>query len=263
MSIQSNFNDNKYEIEVKDARSFNAASADGLITSGCYVFVYDAGTKTLSTIYADGSRTSLANPITRSQFATDDKIKFWSSATSHDIVINDDKGNLAEHLSVTPQTHLVPLDRSHSDKVLIFPMVSNTGGTETDTGLDLPYKAHVYDVAVEVTTLDSTETVDIGILSSETGGDANGFIAAASVAATGFVKPFVNTAGSAETYVSTAYFGDLMGPAAVGTNADKDTGIPRGWGHVVNGASGQSISYSPSSSDTFVGFGYVYFKQLR
>lgn len=263
MSIQSNFGDQKYEMQVKDARSFNAGSDDGLIISGVYTFVYDAGTKTLATIYGTGARGSLANPITRAQFATDDCIKFWGAASSYDIFIADDKGNVAEHLGVTPNTHLLPLDRSGADKVMIFPIVSNTGGTEVDTGLDLPYKAHVYDLATEVTTLDATETLNVGILSSETGGDADGFLVGVDVGATGFIKPFVNTAGSAETYVSLSTFGVLMGPAVVGTNADQDDGMPRGWGHVVNGASGQSISYTPSSSDTLVGYVYVYFKQLR
>jgi hypothetical protein len=263
MSIQSNFGDQKYEIQVKDARSFIAASDEGLIESGVYTFVYDAGTKTLSTIYADGARTTLANPITRAQFASDDMIKFFSASTSHDIFIADDKGNVAEHLAVSPNTHVVPLNRAGADKVMVFPIVSNTGGTETDTGLDLPYKAHVYNCAVEVTTIDATETVHVGILSSETGGDADGLLVGVDVGSTGFVKPFTNTAGSAETYVSTSTFGVLMGPAVVGTNADTDVGVARGWGHVVNGSSGQSISYTPSSSDTLVGYGYVYFKQLR
>jgi hypothetical protein len=263
MSIQSNFGYQKYEIQVKDARSFDAVSDEGLITSGLYTFVYDAGTKTLSTLYSDGNGTSLANPITRAQNATDAMIKFWSGSISHDIFIADDKGNVVEHLGVTPQTHLVPLGRSGSDKVMIFPMVFNSGGTETDTGLDLPYKAHVYDVAVEVVTVDATETVDIGLLSSETAGDADGLVAAVSVASSGFVKPFVNTAGGNETYVSSAKYGALMGPSIVGTDVDKDNGVARGWGHVVDGANAKSITYTPSTSDTFAGYGYVYFKQLR
>lgn len=262
MSSQSNFGDNQFDIELKDERSFIAASADGLISTGCLVFVYDAGTKTLATIYSSGNRAAQANPITRTAFDLLGKIKFWGAAASYDIAVNDNKGNTAVHLAVAPSTHLLPLNRNGVEKCLVFPMAFNAGGTVVDTGLDLPAKAHVHDVAVEVVDTDSGETVDIGLLATESGGDEDGFIAAASVASAGFVKPFVITTGGNSAYVSSAKYGALMGPAQVGTDVDQDEGVARGWGHVGDGTA-KSITYTPSGSDTFTGYGYVKFTQLR
>lgn len=263
MSLQSNYGDQKYEITLVDQRSLDGFSGSGAITSGALVFVYDAGTKTLSTLYANGNRGTLANPITRAQFLADGLIKFWSGSTSHDIFIANDDGSLGHYAAVTPSTHILGLNRDGVDKCMVFPMVFNAGGTEVDTGLDLPVKAQVYDVGVEVITVDATETVDLGLLSSETAGDADGFIAALSVAVAGFVKPYANTTGSNETYVSTAKLGVLLGPSLVGTDVDKDNGIAKGWGHVVDGSNAKSITYTPSTSDTFAGYGYVMFKKLR
>lgn len=262
--MNSIYGHKKYDIQVVDQRSLDGFSASGKITSGCLVFVYDAGTKTLSTLYKDATGTSLANPITRAQFASDEAIKFYSASTSHDIFVAHSDGSAADYASVTPETHTLPLNRDGVDKVIVFPMVFNSGGTETSTGLSIPLKGHVYDVAVEVTTTDATETVSIGLLSSGTGGDADGFLATASVANAGFVKPYVVTTGSSETYVSTASFGVLMGPSATGADdSNADTGVARGWGYVADGSNTREITYTPSSSDTFAGYGYLYVKKLR
>ncbi len=61
-------------------------------------------------------------------------------------------------------------------------------GSEQDTTWDLPAKSVVLNVFVDVTTAEvtgTTKTLDVGLLSSESGGDADGFIDGVSVAATG------------------------------------------------------------------------------
>ncbi len=260
----SKFNDNKYDISVYDpALSRDGFSEDGLISSGCLVFVYDAGTKTLSTIYSDGLRTALVSPISRAQFATDGKIKFYGPNSSYDIVVNDDKGNLAVYAGVTPVVHSVAIKRDGTSKVLVFPMIYNSGGTVVDTGLDLPYKCLVTDAAVEVVDVDSTETVDIGLLAGETAGDADGFIAAISVATAGYINPVGVTAGGNETFYATNKYGVLLGTFLAGSDVDKDNGLFQKSGHFVTGSNAKSIVYTPSSSDTFTGFGYVYFTVVR
>lgn len=262
MSSASKFNDNKYDIRVTGSAP-DGRSADGDITSGCYVFVYDAGTKTLATIYADGLRTSLANPITRSQYATDGRIKFYGAASSYDLFIAHSEGHVVRKTGVTPNTHSIVLETDGLDKCMVFPMVFNAGGTETDTGLDLPKLAKVYDVAMEVVTTDATETCAIGLLSSETAGDADGLMVATSVANSGYFQGYATSVGSNETYISAVRYGALMGVGSAGTDAANDFGQPGGPGHVVSGSNAVSISYTPSSSDTFAGYGYVYFRHLR
>lgn len=254
---------NKYDIQVRDQKSLGSGSGDGVVSSGVLVFVYDAGTKTLSTIYSDAVGTSKTNPISRSQFATDGGIKFYSAASSHDIFINTDSGESARSTSVAPTQHTITVDKDGVDKCIVFPAVFNAGGTETDTGLDLPKLCKVTDVALEVVTTDATETCAIGILSSETNGDADGLMVAVSVANSGYIQGWSSTAGGNETYVSATNYGALMGLGKVGTDVANDCGIPGGPGHVVSGSNGVSISYTPSSSDTFAGYGYVYFRHLR
>lgn len=65
-----------------------------------------------------------------------------------------------------------------------IPFVKKT--SEFDTGLDLPAGIIVHDVIAEVTTADNSGTIDVGILSTESGGDADGFLDGESLAATGF-----------------------------------------------------------------------------
>jgi hypothetical protein len=262
--MQSNFGDSKFQIQFKDMRSFIAASDDGLITSGCIVFVYDAGTKNLATIYSDGNRTALANPMLRASFPTDGTVTFFGSAASYDIFVNDDKGNAATHYGVTPQTHSLPLNRDSAEKVLVFPVNGSVGNVETDTGLDLPYKALVHSAFLECTTAESAKTVDVGLLSTETAGDADGLIAAASMASTGKVDLRTITAGSNENYLSAFKIGALLGALKVGVDTAGREGQSLITGHFVTGSNAKSISYTPSSgSSSFVGYCYVSFRTLR
>jgi hypothetical protein len=64
--------------------------------------------------------------------------------------------------------------------------ISDRGASEVDTGFDLPAKAIVLDCWVDIRTLEgtaSTKTIDVGLLSSESGGDADGFLDGVSTAA--------------------------------------------------------------------------------
>lgn len=246
-----------YDLSVVDPRTGEA------ITSGVYVFVYDAGTKTLSTIYASGSAVAKTNPITRTQFGTDTKITFWSASTSHDIFVADDKGNVSFVPSVTRYDHVLPLNRDGVDKCFVAPFVFNAGGTETDTGLDFPLNVWIYSAAVEVVTLDATETLGVGLLSTETAGDADGILAGVSLASAAFIKPYTITDTSTEDYVTSPYWGALMGLGSAGTSAANDFGQPGGPGHIVSGSNARSLVYIPSSSDTAAGYIYVYFRHLR
>lgn len=255
--------DRKYEIGVVDGQSLDGYSEAGRISSGVLTFVYTAGTKTLATLYADKARTALANPITRTQFGTDGMIKFYAAAESVDIVINDDKGNTGDYPGVTYNTHVVKLNRTGSKKCLVFPIVFNSGGTETDTGLDLPKFSKVLDAAIEVVTIDATETIQLGLLASETNGDADGFLVSIDGGNAGFYGGVVSTVGSTETYISAVRYGALLGKGSVGTDAANDFGQPGGWGHFVVGSNAVSISYTPSSSDTLGAYGYVWFETMR
>lgn len=260
----ASFSHNNYDLKVRDHKSLDGFSGVADVTDSVLVFVYDAGTKTLSTIYADDQGTAKANPITRAQFATDGGVKFRSPATSHDICLAHADGSNGQIASVTPVMHCLPLNRDGADKVIIVPF-GVSDNAEVDTGIDIPVHSHIHNLAVEVVAIDATEDLSIGLLSSETNGDADGLVATISVGTAGFVKPFVVTTGSSETYVSVAKFGALMGAVATGADdANADTGVGHAWGHVVSGANAKSLTYTGSSgSDTAAGYIYVYLKRLR
>lgn len=251
------FGNYKYDLTVKDARTGEP------ITSGCLVFVYTAGTKTLATLYSNDLNTSKTNPISRTQFAVDDMITFYCGASSVDITVNDDKGNLAVIPGITPTEHVVLIDRSGTDKVFIAPYAFDASGAEVDTGLDFPYNVKIYDAMIEVVTVDATETLAIGLLSTETEGDADGIFKAFTVDTAGFYHLWGTTDTTTEDYVSSTYKGALMGVGSAGTSSANDFGQPGGPGHVVKVDKAVSLTYTISSSDTAAGYIYVYFKHLR
>lgn len=253
---------NKYEIEVRDLKSLLASSDDGKISSGVLYVVMDAGTKTRSTIYSDLLSTAKTNPVSRTVFGTDEKIEFYGTATSYDIFVADAKGNCALFEGVTPFDHVLYLDRSGINKLAVATFAPSDN-TEVDTDFVFGYNTLLYDAWVHVTTADATETLSVGLKSTETAGDADGILAAVSVAATGIIKPYAITVGGTETYISSTSYGALMGPGVAGANTSTDHGIGAVPGHVISGANAKTLTYTGSAgSDTAVGLIYVAFKQL-
>jgi hypothetical protein len=74
---------------------------------------------------------------------------------------------------------------------------------ETDTGIDLPAGVLVTGALVQVTTAVSGATIDVGIDSDEDGGDADGFLAGVSCAATGLVPPIISNTTAASITLGT------------------------------------------------------------
>lgn len=98
-------------------------------------------------------------------------------------------------------------------------------GTERDTGFDLKEGWVVLDTWLNVTTIDDTETVDVGTDSNDSG-DADGLIDGASLGTAGFVYPDAAvTAGGTETYYSACTRGALLADYIVGSNVDQDYGL--------------------------------------
>jgi hypothetical protein len=75
-------------------------------------------------------------------------------------------------------------------KVALKIPFTNSATVEVDTGFDLPAGVLVTGAMVQVTTAVAASTIDVGILSTESGGDADGFLDGVSCATAGFV---VNT----------------------------------------------------------------------
>lgn len=134
--------------------------------------------------------------------------------------------------------------------------VGTGSASEADSGWDLPAKAVVHHVFVEVTTAEATgatKTLDVGLLSSESGGDADGFLDGVSVATTGLKKGvFASTAGSNNTYVGAAAThtrGALLTELLLAGNdvANGGDGVAVRGEHLSDAVTAKSLSYTRGS----------------
>lgn len=94
-------------------------------------------------------------------------------------------------------------------KVIALTAATHGTGSEVDTGFDLPAKSVLLNAYIDCTTFEATgttKTFDVGLLSSESGGDADGFLDGVSVATSVGLKKgvFASTTGSNNTYVGAA-----------------------------------------------------------
>jgi hypothetical protein len=83
-------------------------------------------------------------------------------------------------------------------RCLRIPLTDISGTSEIDTGVDLPARSVVLNVFLDVTAAEATattKTIDVGLKSSESGGDADGFLDGLSTAATGVKKGTLASAG--------------------------------------------------------------------
>jgi tetrahydromethanopterin S-methyltransferase subunit F len=265
LSFAADYKDKQFSLTVNDQRSFNISSDAGQVTTGVQVFVYTAGTKTLATIYSDRKRTTKANPISTAQFATDSGILFYGSAASYDLFVVHNDGSGVSALGVTPLQHRVQLDRSGTHKVVVVPWSAATSANaEVDTGVDLPKDSIVTDVRVQVVTAESSKTLNVGLLSTGTGGSATGFVNAVSTTTAGYPALATVTVGSNENYLSAFTYGTLLGSLKVGVDTAGRTGQTYLPGYVVTGSNTTRLTYTTSSgAASAAGYFYAFLRLVR
>lgn len=140
---------------------------------------------------------------------------------------------------------------------VVLPLIYNSN-SETSAHFEIPLGGVIYpwDAFLLVDTIDATETIDVGILSTESGGDANGFISGYSIATAGrfcVANMITATDGSNQNYISANYIGALFYNGLDGGNAAGTAGVPIMGPHVGDGVA-KTISYTCSAgSDTFKG----------
>lgn len=147
------------------------------------------------------------------------------------------------------------LQPSHGASVQIkkIPITTLTDA-EIDTGWDLPAKAIVLNVWVDVTTAEATaidKTMDVGLLSSETGGDADGFLDGVSTAATGIKTGSMTfTDGSSQNYVSASTWGVLLYEGLLGADGAGTAGTVYPSPHIAGSVTAKSVSYTLGDAAT-------------
>jgi hypothetical protein len=214
------------------------ADLDGrpLLTSGGKVYVATNGDAAKATLY-NSAGASLTNPVT----PTRGQIEFYvaDSVTTVDLYGVSGDGYAFQTLNVAasgPNEIKLDTNRRHQTLVIPFAQGDFTANTETATGFVEPTSALMLpNPAVRVTTIDATETIDVGTLSTDTG-DADGFIAGLALGTPGLVKATVtngsNTMGALFEVQDSANAGDINSEGRVSggksititTSAGSDTG---------------------------------------
>jgi hypothetical protein len=231
---------NHFSIQLIDADS-----GEIIQTSGGFAVVLVAGSARKATIYSDADGTAKTNGFALNQ----GKIEFWTlaSVASVDLVCMAPGGQFVRKSGIVspgPSEIRVNTNARHQVAFIPFHALDQTAdATETDTGFDFPLYTEVLPTpAVRVLAIDATETIEVGLKSSETNGDLDGFIDAVSVGTLGLVKATVlngsDTMGALLVVQDSANAGDL-------------THEP----HIVTGANATSITYTlTAGSDTADGF---------
>lgn len=211
--------------------------------SGGVVYVAQDGDPAKQSI-TDKDGAALSNP----RALTNGYCEFYVADTVArvDLFIQCPGGQFVVAPNVDESIADIGVDVTRLNHVMVIPWYAGdvTAAAETDTGFDLPLHAAVLPTPLlRVHTVDATETIDVGLLSSETAGDADGFIAAASVATAGLIKATVvnggNTMGALFEVQDSANAGDL-------------THEP----HVITGSNATSVTLTTTAgSDT--GKGYI------
>lgn len=247
------------------------------ITTGITFKVLQRNSDTAETltVFADDTSTSLTNPITTTNFAS-------TSYCSGQVRFRVDPGEAGDRYvdlivvdAANGYTAFVEDFDQYQHKIIIDerPNIMHHGciwftasdNSETDTGVDIVADSLIHDVRVEVVTVDATETIDVGLLSTETAGDANGFRAAVSVATAGFVADTgVITNGSTIDYTAASTYGALLVTAITGSDVVATCGGKSYIGHVVTASNATSITYTGSAgSDTAAGYIHYFFTRMR
>lgn len=147
----------------------------------------------------DNDFASLSQPVSLDQ----GKIRFAVANTVNSVDIFGITGDgrpfviLGRSITNMGSFHTLPRKGTQATLVVPFSMDDATAATEYDTGIEIPAGTIVLpqSVGIKVATVDATETIDVGLLSGEAGGDADGFLDGVSVATAGHVIPTLDSGG--------------------------------------------------------------------
>ena len=233
-----------FDIQIADRWAGNNA----VLATGGKMIVCLNGEYTLATLYnPDSDFAALSQPVS----ATRGKFRFAVARSdsaapprSVDVYGTAPTGHGFRYYGAKPGTpNTLRIDTNNPYSALVLPFSYATAvATEVDHGLDFPVGALVSPFCyIDVKAIDATETLDVGLLSTDSGGDANGFMAAISVGTLGVTRPqwaSTATAGallleSQDTAaVNTPYFHEIVS-TAVSPTWTITTGSDTGAGRIV------------------------------
>jgi len=175
----------KWEFTVRDQN-------DLVVEAECAYAVCTAGTCSLATILEDDSATAKTNPVTYTTFAADNCIVFWTAASisTVDVHLWSRAGGNASVYNWGDEHKTITVDNSNGMKMAIVPIscLSSDAATSVDTTFDFPYGAIPTDVTLFVqSAAPGSGSLNVGLATTESGGDVNGFLVSVSTATAGYV----------------------------------------------------------------------------
>lgn len=236
-------------------------SADGKpvltrITSGITFKVLAVDSDTSETIYEpsdqdSGALTSLTNPVTTTNFNSatvcNDRVAFRVDPTDAtndryvDLIVVDTAGGYTQFVeNFDKYTRTIVLDERPNMVHHGMIWYTDTTTDETDTGIDFDYDTMILGVAIEEVSGQTGGSITVGLLSTETSGDADGLLVGTSTVTAGY--PLITLATS----------GALMDDA---TNFDPN-------GHTVVSANARSLSYTMYTTGDEAN-GYIHYRFIR
>jgi hypothetical protein len=188
-----------------------------------------------------------------------------------DLIVTDTNGAFTAFVEdFDKYTHTIVIDERPNVEHHGMIWYSGTTTGEVSTGVTFLADTFIHDVRLEVVTGVTGGTLSVGLLSSGTGGDADGFLKSRVATTAGYIADTgVITAGTSLDYVAASTYGALLYTAITGTTtATVATYVPTGGrsylGHIVTGSNTGVLTYSgPSSGGSGAGYIHYYFTRMR
>lgn len=247
----------EYDLQLVNARTGMAIDDD----SGTFI-VMTVNTPTPATIYSDdkGTLIDVTGILAESaQTMANGVIRFYTAAatTSVDITLLTANGEALFLKGVTPDQHKISIDVDKLDQRLVIPW-TDVDGSEIPTGFTILSPHLVTKCDLIVTTVDSGDTINVG-LDGTTSGAAAGFINGASIASEGYVELTpAHTAGTNADYYGASTVGSYLATAHTGADTDVTTlgGFVAKQKLILATETDANITFTTASSE-FTGRGYI------
>ena len=249
------------------------------LTSGVTFKVLQRNSDTAETLYYYNvdAMTSLTNPVTTTNFADNavcnDNVAFRvdpgeTGDTYVDVIVTNTDGFYSTFVEdFDKYTHSIVIDQRPGIAHVGTIWFSEDTTDETTTGVSFKADTLINDTRVEVVSTCAACTLDVGLLSSQTAGDADGLRDGVLLTTAGFVADTgVITAGATTVdYYPDSTYGDLLFKIIAGADATgaivNGIGGKTHLGHVVTASNATTVTFT--SSSTTSGAGYIYVEHIR
>jgi len=244
-AVQRRYEAQVYKVDTNKDIGSQMTGANQRLTGITYR-VFAVGTTTSETLLGRIGPTGQAvtaktNPVSTTVYASDGgKISFVSDPTDAtndryvDLLVVDTVGGYTAFVkNFSPSIRTVVIDQTrdkmHKGTVWFTPTTTD----ETSTGITFGQNTFVHDVWVQVITAVAS-TVDVGLLSSGTNGDADGFRKGVLLSTTGYVKDTGRvTDGTTIDYTAASTYGALLYTSITGSDAVATGGGRSYIGHAI------------------------------